>query len=157
MATTSAPAPVTNEATTPVASPNAPATPAAAAAITTAAPAATAPAAKTTAVTSELLGTPIAKEPVPAAAAPPKDMVAPPASPTVHQNNIVKFSLIALSAIWGMFGFAAFVMSLVCLGRSGSTGEKIFGVLLAMFMGPFYFIYFYASGTYCKVLPPSLF
>lgn len=154
MATKSAPAPVTNAATTPVASPNAPAIPAAAAPATTAAPA---PAAKTPAVTSELLGTPIAKEPVPAASAPPKDMVAPPAPPTDKQNTIVKFSLLTLSAIWGMFGFFAFIMSLVCWGRSGSTGEKIFGVLLAMFMGPFYFIYFYASGTYCKVLPPSLF
>ncbi len=96
-------------------------------------------------------------QPQPSELQQPKDIVSPPASPADQQQKIVKFALIVLSAVWGLFGLFAFIMSLICLGRSGSMGEKIFGVLLAMFMGPFYFIYFYASGTYCKVLPPSLF
>jgi hypothetical protein len=38
----------------------------------------------------------------------------------------------------------------MCFGSSGTMVEKIIGLLLALFFGPFYFIYYKFSNTYCK-------
>lgn len=52
--------------------------------------------------------------------------------------------------IWGLVGIAAFITSLVCFGKSGSTTEKIIGFVLAIFFGPFYFIYLGVNKEYCR-------
>lgn len=52
--------------------------------------------------------------------------------------------------IWVFAGIAAFVMSLVCFGSSGTMVQKIVGFLLSVFIGPFYFIYLYVSKDYCR-------
>jgi hypothetical protein len=59
--------------------------------------------------------------------------------------------------IWAGFGILAFFLSLVCLGFSGTIFEKVFGIVLALLLGPFYFVYYYMSSTYCKRLPPPIF
>jgi hypothetical protein len=51
--------------------------------------------------------------------------------------------------IWVIIGLIAFITSLVCFGFSGSTTEKIFGLILALLFGPFYFLYFYLNKNYC--------
>lgn len=51
--------------------------------------------------------------------------------------------------IWIVSGFVAFIMSLYCFGRQGTITEKIIGLLLAIAFGPFYFIYYMSSKTYC--------
>jgi hypothetical protein len=38
----------------------------------------------------------------------------------------------------------------MCFGKSGSTGEKIFGVIIAFFTGPFYLLYLNFNEGYCK-------
>lgn len=50
---------------------------------------------------------------------------------------------------WVTSGFIGFGMSLVCFGYKGSTVEKVLGILLAFLFGPFYWIYYMASSTYC--------
>jgi hypothetical protein len=52
--------------------------------------------------------------------------------------------------IWLIMSVIAFIYSLVCFGKSGSVTDKIIGLLLAIFFGPFYFIYLYNYGVYCK-------
>jgi hypothetical protein len=52
--------------------------------------------------------------------------------------------------IWGLIGLIAFITSLVCFGRSGSTLEKIIGLLLAIFFGPLYFIFYAFNSNYCR-------
>lgn len=52
--------------------------------------------------------------------------------------------------IWVISGFVAFVMSLVCFARNGTAIEKIAGLLLALFFGPFYWVYYAISASYCK-------
>lgn len=52
--------------------------------------------------------------------------------------------------LWVFVGLAAFIMSLVCFGRSGSTVQHIIGLLLSIFFGPFYWIYYFAASSYCK-------
>jgi hypothetical protein len=59
--------------------------------------------------------------------------------------------------IWSLIGLAAFVMSIVCFGRSGTTGQHVVGLLLAMFFGPFYWIFYGVSPDYCnKISAPMI-
>jgi hypothetical protein len=39
---------------------------------------------------------------------------------------------------------------LYCFKKSGSTEQKVLGLLLAMFIGPLFFIYYRYSPSYCK-------
>jgi hypothetical protein len=52
--------------------------------------------------------------------------------------------------LWAILGVAAFIASLVCFGRSGTVGEKFLGLLLAFFLGPFYWLYFFLNTDYCR-------
>jgi hypothetical protein len=52
--------------------------------------------------------------------------------------------------VWIVAGLIAFVMSLVCFARDGTAVEKIAGFLLALVFGPFFWIYYFMSKTYCK-------
>ncbi len=58
--------------------------------------------------------------------------------------------IIIFFIVWTLFGFAAFIMSIVCFGYSGSTSEKFIGLLLAFFLGPFYFIFYGVNKNYCR-------
>jgi len=63
-----------------------------------------------------------------------------------------------LIVVWVLFGLAGFVMSLWCIGFTGNFGEKFIGVLTAIVLGPWYWLYFYSVPSYCARLPPpSLF
>ncbi len=53
-------------------------------------------------------------------------------------------------ALWVLAGLAAFVWSLVCFGKSGTTTQKVIGLLISLVLGPFYWIYFYVSKDYCR-------
>jgi hypothetical protein len=71
------------------------------------------------------------------------------AAPT-EKGAKVRAAFLGLFALaWVLFGVAAFFFSLVCFGRSGSFGEKVFG--------PFYFVYYFADGAYCRANAPTLF
>ena len=79
-----------------------------------------------------------------------------PALPTGEWN--VKTVLIFTFAIlWFTFGLIGFILSLVCFGYSGSAGEKIMGVIIALALGPWYFLYYFSDAGYCKRMPPTLF
>lgn len=93
----------------------------------------------------------------------PKTVAPAPAPTSVHlsypfkqtkddEETSVKFSFLALFLlVWIIAGIVAFVMSLVCFARGGSAWEKIAGFLLALFFGPFYWIYYLVSKSYCAV------
>ena len=53
---------------------------------------------------------------------------------------------------WVIAGLVALVLSIMCFGKSGTTGQKVTGLLLALFFGPFYFIYSSLSTGYCDAL-----
>ena len=48
-------------------------------------------------------------------------------------------------------GVVAFFMSLICFGYKGSIAEKFIGLLISFFLGPFYWIYYAANGSYCYI------
>lgn len=51
--------------------------------------------------------------------------------------------------IWVAAGIIAFIMSILCFGKSGTIAQQIVGLLLAIFFGPFYWLYFVAVKSYC--------
>jgi hypothetical protein len=58
--------------------------------------------------------------------------------------------LFIFAIVWIVLGVAAFIMSLVCFSKSGSKGgQNVIGLLLAMFLGPFYWLYYIGGGSYC--------
>ena len=52
-----------------------------------------------------------------------------------------KIVVMIIVTIWIILGIAAFIMSIVCFGRSGTTGQHVVGLLLAIFFGPIYFVF----------------
>jgi hypothetical protein len=65
-------------------------------------------------------------------------------------NVVFSVGFLIFILLWILIGFAAFITSLVCFGRKGTMIEKIIGLLLAIFFGPFYFIFFFCAGDYCS-------
>jgi hypothetical protein len=63
--------------------------------------------------------------------------------------------ILILIGLWTLFGFVAFVKSILCFGSSSTMTEKLLGFLLAVFFGPFYFIYLYANKNYCVSSSPN--
>ena len=57
---------------------------------------------------------------------------------------------LVLVTVWVLAGISAFVYSLYCFTKSGTTAEKILGLILAMIAGPFYFIYVAMYKAYCR-------
>lgn len=66
------------------------------------------------------------------------------------QSKLSTGFMVMVTVVWVALGIAAFVMSLLCFGRSGSMTEKIFGFLLSVFFGPFYWVYFMVMKKYCR-------
>lgn len=74
-------------------------------------------------------------------------------------GTVWAFSLIMIALfLWTVAGIAAFIMSIVCFGRSGTTGQHVIGLVLAILFGPFYWIYYYVAKGYCSstVFPAPL-
>ncbi len=57
--------------------------------------------------------------------------------------------LLVFALVWVIAGIVAFIKSLMCFGSKGTTAQKVIGFLLSVFVGPFYWIYYYAT-KYCK-------
>jgi hypothetical protein len=67
-----------------------------------------------------------------------------------HKNSQVSTILLIIFLIWALLGLIAFITSIVCFVRSGSLLDKIIGLLLALFFGPLYFLFFGFNSSYCK-------
>ncbi len=63
------------------------------------------------------------------------------------EANIVAWLIV----LWALAGLAAMIFSLVCIGEPGTPGQKFGGIVLAFVFGPFYWIYYLMSDSYCKV------
>lgn len=62
---------------------------------------------------------------------------------------IIVLVFLAIISIW------AIIKSLLCTGKSGTTAEKVLGIAIAFFLGPFYFLYLYANKDYCMDEAPT--
>jgi hypothetical protein len=72
-----------------------------------------------------------------------------------HKNRSVIVSIIAF--LWIITGVAAYFFSLACTGGS-SFKHNLWGLIIASFLGPLYFIYFYYMREYgyCYGKKPAL-
>lgn len=67
----------------------------------------------------------------------------------IRMVTSVFWVIIAFVLVWVILGFSAFIMSLVCFGYSGTLAHHVIGLLLSIFVGPFYWIYFISMKSYC--------
>ena len=68
----------------------------------------------------------------------------------ISDNPIVIYSILIFIIIWVFLGFMAFIFSLWCFKYDSTLVEKILGILLAIFTGPLYFIYYKFNKNYCS-------
>lgn len=69
--------------------------------------------------------------------------------PVADTQTTIQIATIFVFA-WAALGLAAFIWSLVCFKKSGTIEQKVLGLLMAIFIGPLFFIYYKYSPTYCK-------
>ncbi len=79
------------------------------------------------------------------------------AAPATKEPDKTKDSTAAFSAFFLLFlgifvivSIYCLVKSFMCFGKSGTTAEKIMGVLIAFFTGPFYLLYLNFNTGYCN-------
>jgi hypothetical protein len=69
--------------------------------------------------------------------------------------SIIKWAMAATGAVlvlvvaWVVAGIVAFVHSLMCIGKTPALWRGIMGVLVALMVGPFYWVYWYIDDEYC--------
>jgi len=73
-------------------------------------------------------------------------------------DSNVAFSILFLIVIIGYIiaGVSAFIMSFVCFGYNGYPSYNILGVLLAIFLGPLYWLYYGLNSNYCNKNVPVM-
>lgn len=59
------------------------------------------------------------------------------------------FLYYALVLAYILAGIVAFFMSIVCFNYKGKASYNIIGFLIALFLGPFYWIYYALNSKYC--------
>jgi hypothetical protein len=70
---------------------------------------------------------------------------------TVSSAGIVgSILLLIVMLIWMISGGIAFIMSIVCFFYDSSINDKVIGLLLAILVGPFYWLYYIYNSTYCN-------
>jgi hypothetical protein len=75
----------------------------------------------------------------------------PPALKPAYKKWTLLIPVI-LASLWALAGIAAFITSLLCFGRTGTFGDKVLGLILSIFFGPIYWIYFWANREYCRAM-----
>jgi cytochrome b subunit of formate dehydrogenase len=67
-------------------------------------------------------------------------------------KSSLKIILTIIVIFWVILGITGFIMSIVCFGRSGTSSQHVIGLLLSIFFGPIYWIFYLAVPDYCKRL-----
>ena len=68
----------------------------------------------------------------------------------IRDNPVVVYAILIFIMLWVVLGFIAFVCSLWCFKYDATLVEKLIGLLLAIFTGPLYFIYYKFNTNYCR-------
>ena len=81
--------------------------------------------------------------------------VTPAATVTPVTDGQYGILLVIVLFIFIIVAIYCLIKSLMCFGKSGSTAEKIFGVIIAFFTGPFYLLYLNFNEGYCNDEAPA--
>jgi hypothetical protein len=69
----------------------------------------------------------------------------------IYMNFIGSHVAVIIFAVaWVLAGIIAFVFSLVCAGKTPDAARIFLGILIAIFFGPLYWIYFFVDKAYCR-------
>ncbi len=67
------------------------------------------------------------------------------------KNREQKLSAALIVFVWLILGVASYVMSVKCFNSPKSRGsDNLAGVIIAIFLGPLYWIYFAMNKSYCR-------
>lgn len=55
-----------------------------------------------------------------------------------------------LAILWAVLGLAALAYSFFCFARSGNSLDKVVGTVLALTLGPLYWLYLAVNTNYCR-------
>ena len=74
---------------------------------------------------------------------------------TTLSFGIIFFSIYSLWGLlivilWIVSGFLAFIASIICMFYNSSIGDKMAGLLIALFFGPFYWFFYIYNMNYCN-------
>lgn len=64
--------------------------------------------------------------------------------------DFASWFLLLIVLVWTVAGIVAFLWSIICFGKSGTMSQQIVGLLLAIFFGPFYWLYYFSVKKYCR-------
>lgn len=59
-------------------------------------------------------------------------------------------TLSALAVGWVLLGVAGFIYSIICVGKTKSIWKGIWGIAVAVMMGPLFWVYHYVDKDYCR-------
>lgn len=58
--------------------------------------------------------------------------------------------ILIIIILWCVIGLLAFISSIICMFYNSSVGDKIAGLIIALFLGPFYFLFYIYNINYCN-------
>lgn len=64
-------------------------------------------------------------------------------------TGIYTIGWLIISLIWFIGGITAFIASIVCMFYTSTVTDKAIGLLLAIIIGPFYWLYYIYNSVYC--------
>lgn len=64
-------------------------------------------------------------------------------------TNIIAGLLITFMVLWSIAGIVAFITSVVCFAYKSTITEKFLGLVISIFLGPLYWLYYYFNKSYC--------
>jgi len=80
----------------------------------------------------------------------------------VDKSNVSTFTIGIIIGfiylIWVFTGILGFLTSLICFAFNGTMSDKFLGLIVALVIGPFYWLYFiFNNSGYCSRSPPNAF
>ena len=65
-------------------------------------------------------------------------------------TSVTSWFVIIFMFSWIVAGIIGFLWSITCFGKSGTIAQQWTGLLLAIFFGPLFWIYYYSVKKYCR-------
>jgi hypothetical protein len=65
-------------------------------------------------------------------------------------NAVFSGAMSLLAVAWALLGLAGFVYSIFCFGKTPSVLRAIGGIAISIFLGPLFWIYYFADKQYCR-------
>lgn len=78
----------------------------------------------------------------------------PSLSAVAHEDAPTNVTSVFLATtvffLWIFLGLAAVIYSLTCTARSGPFKMHVLGIVIAVLLGPFYWVFFAYNKDYCR-------